>query len=1208
MRTHSNRGVSMSGLGAKIVRYQRAVAILGTRLSRALAQRRGWLMHPLRPGWRRKAVIATGLVVCCAGIPLGALWWRLGSGPLSVDFATPWLTSAIEERFGGAHKIEVGGTQLERTEEGRAALRLRDIVVRDPDGVIVASAPKAEVGLSGAGLFTGHLQAKRLSLIGAAMSVRIEQDGAVTIFAGADTRPIASAPGSGKAGTAAGDRIPLVPDRAGVSAPPSWSSAASGDQPASAPAAASAEGLSAMVGWLERLDVLGLDGGELSEIGLKSGNVSVDDARTGKRWTFGDINFSLRRPKEGGVALAVRSTGADGPWSLTATISPRGNGRRAIEAVLRDLSPKDLMLGLRVADANFEANMPISALVRGEIGPDGVPENVEGRIVIGAGYLGSPNDQEDRIVIDGAHIDLRWDAAKRAIIVPVEISSGPNRISLSGEIDAPRQGVWQFAFNRGQIMLAGVDRVREAPLMLDHVSLTGRLDAPKRRLELDHGDLSGAAAGLAFSGALDFSGPDARLIAGLAATHMSASSLKRIWPVFVQTKVRKWAIDHVLGGSVERLIIATNAPLSTLRAGGPPVPDDGISIELVGSAVQLQPIMTLPVIHDADLTMRVVGRHVTVTIGRGVGALASGRKLAVANIAFEVADTFPKEPPSRLRFRIDGGVDGVAELISLDPLREACGLQFDPATSRGTMAANVTLTMPISPQITQDKLSFGIEADFANFAAERLVHNQKVEAAALHVSASQQGILVRGDARIGGSTPAAIEYRVPIGGGDADLRAQATLDDSTRGRLGLDLNGALSGPIPLKIVGRLGAGDHESRFNVEADLTAAKIIEVLPGWNKLAGKPARASFAILERARGLRFEDIVLEGPGTLVKGTVEIDKDGEIASANFSNFALSDGDKASLKAERAPEGALKVTLRGDVYDGRGFVRGVMSNTAHVEKPKPARDLELDVKVGALAGFNGEALRSVDLRVARRAGQIRNFALSAKLGRDATLLGDWRAPSNGRHVIYLETNDAGALARFTDTYPKIIGGHLWVTMDPPSAEPTPQQGMLNVRQFTVRGEPALERIASSGGEPTGFGGAHGRGGMAGTSFTHLHFEFTRSPGKLGIKDGVVFGDAIGATLEGLLDYTQDRVRMRGMFVPLYGLNNLFVRLPLVGPILGGENEGLLGVTFEVVGTPHSPELRINPMSTLALGPLRKLFEFRGSDATNSIPSQLPSRE
>ena len=552
---------------------------------------------------------------------------------MSLDLVTPWLAQALEARLGGSHTIEVGGTQLERSEEGLPALRLRDIIVRDEYGLVVASAPKAEVGLSGLALLTGQLQAKRLSLIGAMMSgldrARWWGDHLCWIRRTADRHCASGASTTKRRGRRGGNQSTNLPR----AMPPPRSGRPFSD------------GLAAISSWLERLDVLGLDGGELSEVGLKNGSVAVDDARTGKRWMFGDINLSVRRPKEGGIALAVRSTGTDGPWSLTATASPRGNGKRAIEAVVKDLSPKDLMLALRMSDPSFEADMPISAIVRGEIGPDGVPTTAEARVVIGAGYLGSPNDEEDRIVIDGAHIDARWNAEKRQLTVPIEITAGPNRMSLTGEIDAPSQGVWQFAFTHGQIMLAANDRIREAPLVLDHVVLAGHLDQSKRRLELEHGDVSGAAAGLAFSGVLDFSGPKSALIAGLAATRMSASSLKRIWPVFVQTKVRKWAIDHVLGGSVERLVIATNAPLTSLRAAGPPVPDDGISIDLVGTGVQIQPIATLPVIRDSDLVMRVLGRHVTVTIGRGLGGLTSGRKLAVSKVWFDVAILSPRIPP-----------------------------------------------------------------------------------------------------------------------------------------------------------------------------------------------------------------------------------------------------------------------------------------------------------------------------------------------------------------------------------------------------------------------------------------------------------------------------------------------------------------------------------------------------------------------------------
>ena len=111
-----------------------------------------------RPRLRHFA-IGAGFLGGVILILAGALWWRLGSGPLSVDVVTPWLTAAVEERLGGGHRVEVGGTQIERTEDGHAALRLRDIVVRDRDGIVVASAPKAEVGISGFGLLTGHLQA-----------------------------------------------------------------------------------------------------------------------------------------------------------------------------------------------------------------------------------------------------------------------------------------------------------------------------------------------------------------------------------------------------------------------------------------------------------------------------------------------------------------------------------------------------------------------------------------------------------------------------------------------------------------------------------------------------------------------------------------------------------------------------------------------------------------------------------------------------------------------------------------------------------------------------------------------------------------------------------------------------------------------------------------------------------------------------------------
>ena len=69
--------------------------------------------------------------------------------------------------------------------------------------------------------------------------------------------------------------------------------------------------------------------------------------------------------------------------------------------------------------------------------------------------------------------------------------------------------------------------------------------------------------------------------------------------------------------------------------------------------------------------------------------------------------------------------------------------------------------------------------------------------------------------------------------------------------------------------------------------------------------------------------------------------------------------------------------------------------------------------------------------------------------------------------------------------------------------------------------------------------------------------------------------------------------MTGTFMPAYGLNRIFGELPLVGMILGnGRDRGLIGVTFKLTGDADEPTLTINPLSVIAPGIFRSIFEFR----------------
>src|SRR5216684_1241105 len=147
---------------------------------------------------KRLAVVIAVLIVIFAGC-FGGLWWRLGAGPINLEMATPWLAAAIEENIGNGNTVEVGGTQIERAGKIRIAVRIRDIIVRDRDHAIVASAPKAEVRLSGTALLMGRLRAESLNLVDAELAVRIAPDGYVTVSAGETAKPLATGVASKKA-------------------------------------------------------------------------------------------------------------------------------------------------------------------------------------------------------------------------------------------------------------------------------------------------------------------------------------------------------------------------------------------------------------------------------------------------------------------------------------------------------------------------------------------------------------------------------------------------------------------------------------------------------------------------------------------------------------------------------------------------------------------------------------------------------------------------------------------------------------------------------------------------------------------------------------------------------------------------------------------------------------------------------------------------
>ena len=550
---------------------------------------------------KRLAVVIAVLAVIFASC-FGGLWWRLGAGPINLDMATPWLAAAIEDNIGHGNTVEVGGTQIERAGRIGIAVRIRDIVVRDRDHAIVASAPKAEVKVSGTALLMGRLRAESLNLVDAELAVRITPDGQVSVSAGDTAKPLATGVASKRdAGIA-----PTFPRQAPAPAP---GVAATAPDPTQ-------NGLLAGLDWLDSLSLTGLDGQNLNEIGLKNGNLIVDDQQRGNKWTFENISLSMRRPSGGGVALSLGEEGAR-PWSLRVVVGPQQNGVRSVDLRADKVPAANILLAMRVKDLTYSADLPLSGELKGELGRDGLPTYFRGKVSAGAGHLIDSDTPDYPMAINSAEMNVKWDSGRRVLVAPFKIISGANRVTLLAHLEPPNGNMtdWQPGFSGGTIVLAGNEN--EQPLIFNRIAIGMRFDTDRKRVLLTQADISNGEIGVAGTGSIDYSG-EARLQLGFAGTPMSASALKRMWPVLIVPEVREWVIERIEKGTLQRIEVGVNSPVRNLSRKGPPIPDDGLAVNIVATGVTVRPVDEMPSVRDADLKARVTGRTATVNIGQGI--------------------------------------------------------------------------------------------------------------------------------------------------------------------------------------------------------------------------------------------------------------------------------------------------------------------------------------------------------------------------------------------------------------------------------------------------------------------------------------------------------------------------------------------------------------------------------------------------------------
>lgn len=1136
--------------------------------------------------------MVVAIVLAVALLAAGLLVARLTQGPLSVSDLGWRIAAALDRKVGAGYAFTLGRTSIQAGAKG-LALNIRGLALRDAAGRPVIVAPRAKVWLDPLSLLIGHIRPRRLDIFDVDVRLSVLPEGSLAVSAG--SHPI----------------VLLRPIGARAVRPASEPIEATRDDVRVPPMQQVANALTRLLDVVTRGNSLF---GGLKRVGIAHGRLVFDDRTRDETTVFSAFELNYEKVRDR-IDLRIAADGNHGRWQFAAQAQGAAGGRRSVDFELRNVSLDQIALMGGLRDLGFDFDMPISTELHFGLDARGNLAQASGQFAFGSGSFRIDDPDDPPMRVDAITGGFHWDAeARRIVFEPTEFVSGQTHFEVNATLAAPRVAGagWRVDAGTAPGGVVGAERPGETPIAF-FAHLTGQIFPGRHKLAIDHLDLSGPQGKFAMRGELDWGGEaHTRIKLAAHASGVPMRVLIPLWPSFVAVPVRAWFRQHMLAGTLEKGTLAVDfsgADLAAMRAHRP-IPPASTEVDFILKGATATFLPGVPALSGVAGRGRVTGRTASFTATGGFLEEAGGRRLILTDGSLQVADTSLKLAPASIDAHVLGGLDAVADVLSYDALKNIVGdLPIDTATVKGQVDARLFVNLDIGKDAPPDNASVRALATVSNFSVADLLAKESLQQGVLTVAFDHSALHAHGSGRMFGA-PATIELNKPASGVTV-ATVGVILDDAARTKLGWAFGPALAGPIGARFVSALGQGA-ATHAQVELDFTHAAIEDLLPGYVKPAGRPAKATFAVTSDATGIRIDRFVFDGGTASARGSARFDPHGNFVAAHLSSLRLSPGDNMKVAIDQV-KNVTKLKVRGTAVDVRPFLALIRTPGAQSDST-PAKDFDLDFKSPLVTGYDRRSMTGVELHVVRRGGVVQQFKLSGRMGREAVRAVTVHPRDGGPAQIDLSASDAGAFLAFIGLYHRMEGGRLQMVLRLGDGR---VGGRLSVHNFILRDEPAIRRLVTEGVPKRDKLGDRVVVKIDPTAakFTKLQVAFVRTGGRLEIRNGLMFSPQIGTKLEGWLDFAHDRVNMRGTFVPVYGLNDLFSQIPLFGPILGGgAHEGLFAVNFRISGRASAPVLSINPLSAIAPGFLRKIFgaiDFGPSPSPpadwNAPLSQVPSR-
>ncbi len=1107
-----------------------------------------------------------------------AFFWRLSQGPVSLDFMTARIERQINKSLSGM-TVKIAGAVFELDNATNVPhFRLRDLVLLDKSGNLIARSSRAAVSFDGAAIFIGSLVPRGLELIGTRILVKRQLDGGLVLGFGA---PAAAENESATLETA--------PETGGAA------KAGREEQAAILPQEARKSLFEILSGEGD-----GAGGASLQDIRVSGASIQLFDEANQANWFAPQADLTFKKMPYGFVVFAKATVASGGtPWRTEVSATYRSQSRSfAVSARIEDLVPANVSDEIYALAQFAKVDVPLSGHAEFELTDTGIVTKASAEFAAAAGVVGLPDYLAQPIVVDEGALRIDYDRPTGGFkIVDSIILVGGSRAELTGRVDPIRAGDGRLTdikidLKATSASVVAQESVKNLPLV-DRIEFQGRASVENAVMEIADLVVMSGNSGVRLRGTLTGGGESAGIQLSGRVRHVSAEFVKRLWPPVVVPKSRKWVTDNVQSGRISEGVFNINIPLDGLAAARrqKQLPNDDIDFQFSMADVTSTYFKSLPPLRGASGRARLRGDSFELAIDGGSVALPSGEIVQVRQTTFNTEKLLTDAVPAVFGLNLSASAAGLLELAALPDLDLLKNARFVPLDMGGAAQAKVDFSMPLVKGLTREQIQSSAEIKVTGANIRQVIPNVDLSDGSLLVAVGPGGIKVTGPVKINGF-PANISWQ-RAGGPDATPVAtvDTELDDKAREKLGIKLADYMRGPI--KVLAEInGLGTKNPAFKIRANLAKAEMYVDAISWRRPPTANTTATFTYLAGdAAGRKVEDLHIKGPGLSVKGGIFLNAGGGMKSAKFSQVWLSDENNFSVTMEPREEGQ-SLDIQGSSFDARPFVKSMFSRGTGgtgAGKSRPGQNLAVRAVVDRVYANRGEILNGVAATLAIRNGTVATADIEGTFLSGRPLAIRVRPTVNGRQL-QVTSADGGATLRASNLYSKVAGGSLeFSALLSNEGSSTIRNGRLVLRDFEVRNEAALVDInARSKSKKSG-------PRNEGLSFTRLTLPFATDAKFIRICDSLLKGIELGASAEGLIRKADGAIDITGTIIPAYGLNAAVGNIPLFGEILtGGRGQGIFGLAFALGGSMANPRLQYNPLSAITPGIFRKIFEYDAS--------------